>query len=484
MIKSDVSSTTPVVPEQRQDLDLPVAGSHSSTVEAMAKVARHAGDQTTLMASLVEALGKATANHTDQQEAHNRELQTLEASVKELAGRLQGVENAQSRRAESQREEIGILIGTIREALELHDVRGALEDERSLRRALDRQRLADLARIRSLSADRDALEVEIQANAARHRRELSALRDNGIAQSQVTHIPQETHTPPPVTTEPMASAAQDLAGAIQPPIRNAVEGDFPEFKQKALSDRTRATQLLGSAQAAMRGKDWARASIEYRALLDYSPNKPNVWKQYGHAVKELGDLAVAERAYFRALLLNPSDTDTCLHLGHVLKNQGKVDLAADVFKAALIMQPDFRAARDGLGDLGCAVPEVAAATSNTAPSSSLQKWRFKRGLKIAKAAATARDWATAAIRYEGLSQIKPLDVALIVQRGHAFMKLGRVDEAEALYRKAVAIEPLNSDAHLQLGHALKLKGDHETARSCYLTAVRFGPDNRDALDEL
>src|SRR3977135_3296998 len=74
-------------------------------------------------------------------------------------------------------------------------------------------------------------------------------------------------------------------------------------------------------------RSWGRAETAYRAALVLDPSLKHIWVQYGHAVKEQGNLDVAEQAYRRSLALDDTLADTHLQLGHVLKLQGQMDSA-------------------------------------------------------------------------------------------------------------------------------------------------------------
>lgn len=96
-----------------------------------------------------------------------------------------------------------------------------------------------------------------------------------------------------------------------------------------------------------RGKqNWAQAVSDYRAYLDHVSGDAPIWVQYGHALKENGDLAEAKLAYEHAVSLDPADTDVLLHLGHLLKRQGELHQAAEVFLELLARAPSAEAIRE------------------------------------------------------------------------------------------------------------------------------------------
>ncbi len=86
--------------------------------------------------------------------------------------------------------------------------------------------------------------------------------------------------------------------------------------------RWKAAAALRAARNAARELDWLTAAGRYRTYLRYAPEDARAWIQYGHALKEAGQLAEAENAYGQAMRLDSSDVDLPLHLGHLLRRMG------------------------------------------------------------------------------------------------------------------------------------------------------------------
>src|SRR5207249_799806 len=57
--------------------------------------------------------------------------------------------------------------------------------------------------------------------------------------------------------------------------------------------------VIARADRAREAGQWDAAARLYRTALDRNARKPAIWIQYGHALKELGDLRGAEAAYRR-----------------------------------------------------------------------------------------------------------------------------------------------------------------------------------------
>ena len=112
------------------------------------------------------------------------------------------------------------------------------------------------------------------------------------------------------------------------------------------------------ADRARNGGQWERAAQLYRKALDRNPRNAPIWVQYGHALKQSGELrdpdklAHAELAYRKALSLNPSSADTYVQLGHVLKLQGKTEEAQAAYLRAFALDPSMLHPLQELSGLG------------------------------------------------------------------------------------------------------------------------------------
>ena len=69
----------------------------------------------------------------------------------------------------------------------------------------------------------------------------------------------------------------------------------------------------------------------------------------------------------------------------------------------------------------------------------------------------------------------PRDVELLLELGTAYEAEGRFGEAQAVYRRAVAVDPRDAGARVRLGVALHQAGDLAGARREGAAAVRFRP---------
>jgi GT2 family glycosyltransferase/glycosyltransferase involved in cell wall biosynthesis len=127
----------------------------------------------------------------------------------------------------------------------------------------------------------------------------------------------------------------------------------------------RNMNFVDLANRAREARQWALAARLYRKALDRDPHSPPIWVQYGHALKESGELrdpdklAQAEVAYRRALSIDPGAADPHLHLGHVLKLQGKTEEAEASYLRALALDPSMPYPLRELNELGWSEGQIS-----------------------------------------------------------------------------------------------------------------------------
>jgi FkbM family methyltransferase len=139
----------------------------------------------------------------------------------------------------------------------------------------------------------------------------------------------------------------------------------------AVGPKRRRQILTAAAMRARDRQDWGLAARYYREALDLAPNRPALWVQYGHALKETGNLVAAESAYRKSLALDDGIADTHLQLGHVLKLQGRNAEAANAYTRSLTLAPGSPHAMHELLALGSAETKTPGTERTVDPSREL-----------------------------------------------------------------------------------------------------------------
>ena len=186
----------------------------------------------------------------------------------------------------------------------------------------------------------------------------------------------------------------------------------------------------------------AAAQEELLAALKLSPETPDDVLMGAELAERAGDPTDAETAYRRALKLMPDDLDAISGLAHVLEQQGKLGDADAAISAALKTHPDDPRvvaqaasiyAAEGkqaqaiplLEQLRASNPKIAADPDAT---QLLAQLYYVNG-----------DNSKAETLYASLLTATPKDPMLLDSLGSAQVKQGHDADAEATFKKAVAL---------------------------------------------
>jgi tetratricopeptide (TPR) repeat protein len=92
------------------------------------------------------------------------------------------------------------------------------------------------------------------------------------------------------------------------------------------------------------------AKEHFEAVLRLQPNRSDAWYNYGVLLlREHKDLQQAEKAFLRALNINPDYAEARNNLGVIYEEAGRLDDAASEFRKAIASRPDYPLARFHLG---------------------------------------------------------------------------------------------------------------------------------------
>lgn len=130
--------------------------------------------------------------------------------------------------------------------------------------------------------------------------------------------------------------------------------------------------MLRDADALRDARRWAEAAKAYAQYLRREPGDRGVLVQYGHCLKESGDVAAALAAYRDAEALAPLDADIALQIGHALKLLGDFEAAWRAYARALTLDPAGEQASAEVAMLAPHAAPLRRAIAPRAPGQVLQ----------------------------------------------------------------------------------------------------------------
>jgi Flp pilus assembly protein TadD len=235
------------------------------------------------------------------------------------------------------------------------------------------------------------------------------------------------------------STAQNLPAGTR-------EADSPS-SQDAISTQIR------SAESALESGNYADAIAALKPLAAAQPKNGHILYDLGFAQEHTGDDTAAAASYKAAIAADPSLAEPQLALGLIDARNGRADAAHRELQSASNLSdadPAFRAR---------ALRSLAILDERTDPDAS-------------------RDELLAALK---LTPETPADILLsahLAEHANAF------PEAEAAYRRLLAITPNDPDATAGLAHALSAQGKTAAAEALLTSALKTTPADPRLLSQL
>ena len=220
------------------------------------------------------------------------------------------------------------------------------------------------------------------------------------------------------------------------------------------------------------------AEKAYRRALELDPNHVDALHFIGVLAFQRKDYPRAREFIARALSHDAGNSAAHNNLGNVLDAQGKLDDAMRSYIAALTLQPDYADALCNLAGLflrrdspdkaeSCYRRVLAAAPGLATARSELERLLRDKEQRVQELLAEER-------RSESANAQAHIDL------GKRFRACGLMDQAFAHYRKALSLAPDSAPALYYAGNARMAAGEFEPAIACYSRAVALDPDFADA----
>ena len=216
-----------------------------------------------------------------------------------------------------------------------------------------------------------------------------------------------------------------------------------------------------------------KAIEEWKKLLTDTPNDANIYNT-------VGDLSLKIQPYSSA---RDEAVSYYLKAGEIFESSGFALKAIAVYKKTLKIDPSRKEIYVHLGDLNCERGLVGNAREDYLMAAKLysQDGSVKEALDVYRKIAdldptnlVVRTKIAELFFKEGLTQeaIEEYNKIAI-----AYMKSGRKDEAEELYRQILKIEPNNISAVVEVGKLHLEHGHIDEAIGCGKKAIELSPDS-------
>jgi protein O-mannosyl-transferase len=237
------------------------------------------------------------------------------------------------------------------------------------------------------------------------------------------------------------------------------------------------TANLGMALAAQGDIDGAL--VQLKESLRVRPNACRTLDAMGTLLAQQGKYREALDEYLRAIDADPEQYSPQYNAGVTLLRLGQAAEAIPYCRRALELRPGWPEAYMQLGVASAAVGDDAAAGRVLEQAVELKPELWKAHIQLADIYIKQARWDAAAQQYRKALLLKT-DYDTLNNLASALVQAGKDEEAESLYRKAIAIKPDAASAYVNLAVVLARKGNPLEATDLLEKAVRLEPDNQQA----
>lgn len=271
--------------------------------------------------------------------------------------------------------------------------------------------------------------------------------------------------------KPVEALAQLTAAAIRDPgnaeiwySRGVLLGEGARHEDalmsfdKALSIRPTAECWNNRGAALQSLKRWPEALQSFDAALALKPDTA-IWTNRARVLQEMGRFEEAVAACDRALSVAPNSAVVWNERGNALLRSKRFSESLASYDRALAIKPDH----------------VPAILQRAIALQSL--YRLDEAAGGAETAGRLRD-AEAGLRQA--IALNPNLAEVHTHLGNVLREQGKLDAAETSYRRALALQAGEAGAHVGLGNVLNDRGDFQSAVDCYRHALALNSNIAEA----
>ncbi|HEY2250165.1 MAG TPA: tetratricopeptide repeat protein [Planctomycetaceae bacterium] len=181
----------------------------------------------------------------------------------------------------------------------------------------------------------------------------------------------------------------------------------------------------------------------YRQILSVAPDQPEALHFLGVLFHQAGRHEDALKLIRASLEIDPAYADAHNNLGNVLKEQSQTQAAEAAYRRAIELKPDFADAHNNLAAVLSDQERYEEAVVECRRAIELSPEMAEPRVVLGSALAEQGQHADAVDEFLRAMAVKRFRAGATENMAFSLLKLGRNDEAAAMYRRWLAIEPDN-----------------------------------------
>ncbi len=200
-------------------------------------------------------------------------------------------------------------------------------------------------------------------------------------------------------------------------------------------------------------------------VLEMRPNYAGAHYNYGYVLMYLEKYEDAKREWLKAIKIKPDFKEAYYNIGLLMERLGSTEEAALMYKKATQIDPDYADAHNNLGVLLLKMQKYPEAVKE-----------FREVVRVHPGDSKAEhNLLSALIEMDKEEEIENGEALPFYAEGYYssanfLVNVGRYDEAEREYRRAIRINPKYAAAHYNLGVLYAITGKTKDAKNMFLKA--------------
>jgi len=230
----------------------------------------------------------------------------------------------------------------------------------------------------------------------------------------------------------------------------------------------------------------------------FAPDDPKVLNTQGVILYDQGNLPEARTVLENAVSQSTGDnaglseaerSTLQVNLGRVYRDQGNLQLAEQAFRRAVVLDPTNPEAHNNLGNIAYRLKDCSTAEYELSQAVSLDPQSLSSVSQLGITMFECGDVKgsvpklEAALKLNGSVFVPPIYTYL----ARAYLKTGNIDEAVKRAQQGALLPPESADAYYWLGQAYQARGasgDADNAKQAYQHALQINPNYQAAKDAL
>ncbi len=304
----------------------------------------------------------------------------------------------------------------------------------------------------------------------------SEMLQAGLAHHEAGRLQQaEQHYRQVLGAEPRNADALHLLGVLALQCGHAqVAVEYISAAIRIAGDRATYHTNLAEALRVLGQLDEARRA--YEQALAITPQNPAAYNNLGTIHEAQGNLPAAIDCYRRAAAQHSGYPDPHNNLGIALEKQGDSLAAAECFRRAIEIEPRYARGHYNLGvnlaRRGMREEAFHALSHAIDAAPDYAEAHYALAMTHQQLGQTER----ARVEYERALALRPNWAEAASSLGSLLQSIGQLDEAAAMYERALAANPHYAEAIYNQGTLLKLRGNLDAALARYQSAIAAKPN--------